>query len=215
MSGRRIIVPLHQHEVEGLMQVSARIPVIAVAALMLSCASSQAKIVLAQKGETATLSGAIEAGDEFVFREFMRRPEARQIRTTYLSSPGGIILSAREIARDIRAAGISTVVDAARGACSSACTGIFAGGVQRYYLNAPPHDRQGGKPSGLGFHEGNSAGRHGREYSGNATAAMINIYYEMGVSGAARVVTSADWKGMFYLSGPRALELGIATSLGR
>lgn len=182
--------------------------------LLAASSFSAAAIELSQKGSTASLSGGIIDGDQYKFRDFMARPEASQIKTLYLHSPGGKVNPAREIARAIRAAGLATVVDASRNRCNSACTGIFTAGVRRHYINAPAEDRDGGADRGIGFHEGNAVGASGKkDYSGSATSTMINTYYEMGVPGASQVVTKAAFNKMHYISGQTALSLGIATSL--
>ncbi len=63
-------------------------------------------------------------------------------------------------------AGLVTVVDASRDSCNSACTGLFAAGVRRLYLNAGFPDGAAVK-TGLGFHEGNAPQQSGgRGYSG-------------------------------------------------
>ncbi len=178
-------------------------------------ASAANAIELTQRGNAAFLSGGIRDGDEFIFRDFLARPEASQIKVIYLHSPGGKVDPARVIARAIRAAGLATAVDGSKAFCNSACTGIFTAGVARHYISAPTADRDGGANLGIGFHEGNSVGQAGRGYSGGATAAMINTYYEMGVPGAAQVVTKAAFNKMHYISGATATSLGIATSLQR
>lgn len=172
-------------------------------------------IEVSQRGATAMLNGSIKQGDDLVFRDFMARPEAKQIRILYLNSSGGRVFAAAEIARMVRKAGLKTVVDAGKSYCESACTGIFTGGVARHYINAGGvADGIGGKRVGLGFHEGNSAASGTRSYSGGATAAMIDTYYEMGVPGAAKVVTNASFNKIHRVSAQTALSLGIATSLG-
>ena len=42
---------------------------------------------------------------------------------------------------------------------------------------------------------------------------MINIYYEMGVPGAAELITKSDPRGIYSISAATAQSLGIATSL--
>jgi hypothetical protein len=172
-------------------------------------------VELSQKGPAALISGAIKDGDHFKLREFLARPEAAQIRTFYLDSPGGRIDPAREMARQIREKGYTTAVDAARGRCESACTGLFVAGTRRLYLNAGAiSDGEGKIKRGLGFHEGNSSQRAGgRGYSGGATSGMVNIYYEMGVPGAASLVTKAAFNSMYHISAQTALSLGVATGL--
>lgn len=183
--------------------------------MMLCLTSGQAAhaIEISHNGSTATLSGPIRDGDQFRLREFLATPEGRQVKMLRLTSPGGRVFPAREMARDIRSAGLVTIVDASRDSCNSACTGLFAAGVRRLYLNAGFEDGAAVK-TGLGFHEGNAPQQSGgRGYSGPATADMNNIYYEMGVPGAASLITKATFNRMYKISGQTALSLGIATSL--
>lgn len=166
-----------------------------------------------QKGIVLAIGGPIRNGDQHLLRDYLGRPEAGQIKVVYLSSVGGFIFPANEMARLIREKGYATVVDAARGQCSSACTGLFAAGTRRYYLNAGFSDGDAKQRGGLGFHAGSSVGRTGHDYSGAASAAMIAMYYEMGVPGAASLMTGSEFKGVHRLSGKTALSLGIATNL--
>lgn len=172
-------------------------------------------IELSQKGAAVLVSGPINDGDQYKLRDFLAQPEAAQIRTIYLDSPGGCIDPAREMARQIREKGYTTVVDAGRGRCESACTGLFVAGTRRLYLNAGAIvDTEGKTKRGLGFHEGNAPqSSGGRGYSGGATSGMVNIYYEMGVPGAASLITKATFKSMYHISAQTALSLGIATGL--
>ncbi len=170
-------------------------------------------IEVAQRGSTIILQGKIDPGDEFIFKDFLAKTKPGQIKAVYLSGPGGFITAAREIAREIRKAGLTTVVDASRSRCYSACTGLFVAGVRRHYVNTSAVS-DGGNKGGLGFHEGSAPSRTStRDYSGAATAAMINMYYEMGVPGAATVVSRAANTSIYTVSGATALSLGIATSL--
>lgn len=186
----------------------------ALAVIGLACAPANA-MDIGQKGSAALLSGPIKDGDEFKLRDFLARPEAAAIRVIYLDSPGGRIYPAREMARQIREKGLATVVDASRARCESACTGLFVAGTRRLYINAGAiGDGDARTKRGLGFHEGNvlhNTGRHG--YSGAATSAMVNIYYEMGVPGAAALITKAEYNTMHHVSAQTALSLGIATAL--
>lgn len=186
----------------------------AVCAVML-VAVPAAAVEISQRGAAAQISGPIKDGDQFKLRDFLARPEAAQIRTIYLDSPGGRIDPAREMARQIREKGYATAVDASRGRCESACTGLFVAGTRRLYLNAGAViDGDARTKRGLGFHEGNSPQSSGRKgYSGTATAGMVKIYYEMGVPGAASLITRSSFDSMFHISGQTALSLGIATAL--
>lgn len=167
------------------------------------------------RGTTVMISGPVKLGDNARFDEFMAQPAAANARVFVVNSPGGAIGVALHIARQIRRRGGTTVADG-RSQCESACTVMFAGGVNRHYINtAGLQDRLGGARGGLGFHEGNNANAdgRGRQYSGGATAAMINAYYELGIGGAAQFATKAGHNGMYRLSGQTALSSGIATSL--
>ena len=166
-------------------------------------------------GESLWLRGHISAGDQHRFHDLIESAGAGRILAVHLDSPGGDIYSAGEIARQIRTAGLSTVVDAAQHVCASSCTIIFAGGVKRIYLNA---ERVGGLSSGsgfkgLGFHEAAYTGQTGPgSFSGEATALMVALYQELGVPGAAGLVGHAPPYAIYGLSGPMALKLGIATA---
>jgi hypothetical protein len=166
-------------------------------------------------GKTLWLRGRIDAGDQLKFHDLIGSAGARRALAVHLDSPGGDIYSAGEIAREIRTAGLSTVVDASQHLCASSCTIIFVGGVRRIYLNA---DHVGGLSDGrgfrgLGFHEGALASQYGPEsYSGAATALMISLYQQLGVPSAAELVDRATPEAIYGLSGAMALRLGIATS---
>ena len=180
----------------------------------LAFATGAQAIDLRAQGAAAYLSGDIRSGDEFVFRDFLAKTPA--VRTLYLSSSGGFVLPTVEIARQVRKAGLATAVDAARAKCQSACTGIFVAGVRRHYFNAGAIvegvETKGGV--GLGFHEANAFSVSGkRSYSGGGTAQMINIYYEMGVPGAAEIITKSGPRSIYSISAATAQTLGIATSL--
>lgn len=162
--------------------------VVAAVAAFIGWGGEAAAVEFLQKGVVLAIGGPIRNGDQYLLRDYLARPEAGQIKIVYLSSTGGFIFPANEMARTIREKGYATVVDAARGQCSSACTGLFVAGTRRYYLNA-------------GFADG------------DATAAMINMYYEMGVPGAASLMTGSEFRGVHRLSGKTALALGIATNL--
>jgi hypothetical protein len=163
-------------------------------------------------GRTITISGEIVPGDQFKFRDLMKETGVAAIR---LNSPGGDIGTAGAIARQIRAAGSITIVDAARDSCISACTILFAGGQRRLYLNA---ERVGesSDPSdfrGLGFHQANHPDQAGAgRFSGEGTAQMKSLYYEFGVPNAATLAKSASPDEVFLITGREAVAMGIATA---
>ena len=185
------------------------------AGCVVAAASPAQALEFAVRGNAVFLSGVVKLGDNVKYDAFMANAPAANARVFHLDSPGGTIGIALHIARDIRRRGGATVVDG-RKACESACTLMFAGGATRHYVNtASLPDRLGGARGGLGFHEGNNANAdgRGRQYSGGATAAMVNGYYEMGVGNAAQFATKAGHTGMYRVSGASALASGIATSL--
>lgn len=170
----------------------------------------------AQRGPIAIMAGDIKAGDADAFKAFMARPEARDIRQLHLASGGGNIREARAIGQMVRDAKLTTVVDASRSVCYSACTGIFAAGRQRHYINAQTIIdgislmKQDG---GLGFHEGSVVTPEGRKAHALANEAMADFYRDMGVPNAARLINRADFDKIHRINGTTALANGIATSL--
>ena len=165
-------------------------------------------------GKSIWLTGHILSGDQYKFRDVIEHAGAGHVAAVYLDSPGGDIYSAGEIARQIRSAGLSTVVDASRHRCASSCTIIFVGGVRRFYRNA---ESVGGISAGrgfrgLGFHEGAVSGQSGPgSFSGMATGLMVALYHELGVPNAATLVDYAPPEAIYGLSGAMAMKLGIAT----
>ncbi len=172
---------------------------------------------LVARGDTIYLGGAIKPGDSIEFANFIKHAPKGSYHNVYLASGGGFIVEAIEIGRVIREAGFATIVDASKSFCASACTAIFASGIKRIYLNsaAIADGIPKGGCAGLGFHDGsNAASRDANHYSGEASALMINAYYEFGVPGAAQVISKSPPNNIFLLSGKTALALGIATALG-
>lgn len=74
------------------------------------------------------LTGAIEPGDAERFADFMTGREAPQ--TVFLNSPGGSVVDALLIGRQIRDLGANTTMSAAD-ICLSACPYLLAAGVER------------------------------------------------------------------------------------
>ena len=89
------------------------------AATFLACAmlvvtTGANAVELSRNGADAVLSGPIQSGDDHIFHLFLSKPGAPPIRNLYLNSPGGMVFEAYKISELVRAAGITTVVDAAR-----------------------------------------------------------------------------------------------------
>ncbi|RFB79363.1 hypothetical protein [Methylovirgula sp. 4M-Z18] len=188
--------------------------IIAVGALFLG-KSGQA-LDISRSGTTLMLSGPIFSGDDIALRDALASAPTRVI---YLNSPGGFIATAGEMGRLIREQHLTTVVDAARARCLSACTVLFASGTTRLYLNA---DRltEGPMPirgfTGLGYHSGSSTtSLDSNRYSGAGTSYLIDYYYEFGSPAAADLVTKAPPNVVYRVSGPTAVAMGLATGTGR
>ena len=187
----------------------------ALAVVCFSCAGAGAS-EMSIAGNGLWLRGHIVPGDQVKFRELIDNAVQGRIAVVHLDSPGGDIYTAGEIARQIRSAGMTTVVDASRDICASSRAVIFAGGVKRVYLHA---GRVGGLSTGRGFkgssfHEAvvsDLAG--GGSLNGEATAVMVARFRELGAPDAAELVDYAPPCAIYGLSGPMALELGIATTL--
>jgi len=186
------------------------------AGFVLAAAPAAHALQFSQSGSSLILNGPIEAGDDHQLRMFLSRPGASQIRLVYLNSPGGMVYEAYKISEMIRAAGLSTVVDAGRASCASACTTIFVGGVRRYYLNAQSIvDGDANQNHGLGFHQASSwSGRQGeRQYSYQGSSTMVATFREMGVPGASKLIDRAKFGNLYRVSGNTARMLGVATDL--
>ena len=168
-------------------------------------------IELKLSGTTVYMSGSIKPGDEYKFRDFL---EGKTIKHVNLRSSGGKIRVAGDIGRQVRSKSLTTIVDASKSFCRSACTIIFAAGIQRVYLNGE-NIKDGvtkSKRNGLAYHEANDWLRNGRKgQSGAGTAEAINWYYEFGSPNAAKLATKAGWKEYYYISSGTAKALGIAT----
>lgn len=167
------------------------------------------------KGALVLLAGPIKPGDSSRFRDFLKAAPAGRYHAVALASGGGVIIEAVEIARIIRAEHMATVVDAERFLCASACTILFAGGTERFYINAGRIvDGSNQRRTGLGFHDGNNAlSLDAHHYSGRASGLVIDAYYEFGIPAAAQLVSRAAPNQLYIVSGETALRLGIATRL--
>ena len=187
-----------------------------VAALPLAVSPAHA-IEVVSKGNAILLSGAIKLGDEYVFRDRLAAEKATGLRTIWLASPGGSVDAAVWIARKLRQDGWTTVVDASRGACASACTILFSAGVRRHYI-ATERLKTGvvsfAEGRGLGYHQGGtSLSRQPGGFSGAATAFVIATYHEFGTPAAATLADLSPPNRIYVLPGKDALAKGIATSL--
>jgi hypothetical protein len=188
----------------------------AVAAVATIFAFPASAVWLSENGATATLTGSIETGDDAIFRAFLDRPRAQPIRVIYLSSHGGKLTPAIEIARVIRKAGITTAVQADSSVCSSACTVIFAGGIRRHNINGNSVFEGMTSLTGLGFHPSHRAGGSRvslSTLSEGGTERMRKFYAEMGMPRATELMEKAAINTLYRPGGQTSLTLRIATSL--
>jgi Fe-Mn family superoxide dismutase len=105
-------------------------------AVLPAAASPALALDISARGADIFLNGPINLGDHAKFERFMMENHGQSFRTVHLNSPGGWSSDMREIARDIRKARLNTAVDGSRAICASACTVLFAAGVQRFYHGA-------------------------------------------------------------------------------
>jgi len=170
---------------------------------------------LSENGATAMLSGNIDEGDADNFAQFLARPRSAPIKYLNLDSQGGRVSVAAEIARDVRRAGIATIVDASTSRCESACTLIFAGGVRRFYLHADGVVDGIGSGMGIAFHRGNDLNATGmaKQEDPRVTRRMINTFQTMGMPAARQFVMKAGVSDLYRISAKTALASHMATSL--
>ena len=177
-----------------------------------------ADVELEARGAVAFLhSERLLPGDEETFEQFLAEPRQEPIRIVYLDSRGGSTQTAIEIGRSIRAHHIATAFHVGHGRCVSACTTMFVGGVQRYYIGSD--DVQDGVAThlGLGFHPSQGGAR--------AEDLVSDYYRDMGVEGAnglryrvySRESVMEPTEGrntnrLFFAGGRSALAAGVATS---
>ena len=185
-------------------------------ALLVLCAQPVAAMEYSRNGVTVTLSGNIKPDDEHMMPKFFDRPENAGIRYINLVSGGGSVNAAIEVGRQIRRRNFETIVDGGRANCSSACTILFGSGVKRHYINSGAVQdgafKFGG--NGLGFHQASTQlSRQPSSFSGAGTGMVIGAYYEFGIGGASGLADKAPPNMIYRLSGPSAVQLGIATSL--
>jgi hypothetical protein len=176
---------------------------------------------ISARGADIYLSGGIELGSHARFERFILENKGKTFRTVHLNSPGGWSGDMREIARDIRRLGLNTAVDGSRAVCASACTVLFAAGVQRFYYNAdrvPEGVQKADRSPGLGYHGANNSASTilmSRQSPGAGMQGIINMYYELGSPAGASLATKAEPSQLYKINGRTALSTGIATSAAR
>jgi hypothetical protein len=143
------------------------------------------------------LHGTFGAGSAERVRALL--DETRSIRTVALSSPGGRLREASEIARMVRRRGLDTYVDTR---CESACTFVFLAGKDRA---ATPNAR-------IGFHRPSFAGLAPMGFD-PATRGMLDTYRSAGIPKSfLDRVAATDPARMWY---PEQRELEAAGVINR
>ncbi len=174
-----------------------------------------AGVCLSESGSRAYISGEIEMGDEKKFEEFLGKIREKPLKVVFLEGYGGSLGASVLIGRMIRKAKLSTAMRADRALCESACTMIFAGGVQRYYINGQRISDGFSSRGGLGYHPSHTRdpSRMFGTHSDRGTQAMGAYYREMGAPRAIELASQAAFNTIYRPSGKTALEMKIATSL--
>ena len=97
------------------------------------------------------------------------------------------------------------------------CTLIFAGGIQRYYLNAAGISDGSSSGRGIAFHRGNDADATGRgkQEDQRVTQNMIATFNAMGMPDAQEFVMRAGVDRLYRISAATALASHVATDLTR
>jgi hypothetical protein len=193
----------------------------AIAAALFATIAPAAALDISARGADIYLTGSIELGSHARFERFILENKGKTFRIVHLNSPGGWSGDMREIARDIRKMGLNTAVDGSRAVCASACTVLFAAGVQRFYYNAdrvPEGLQKATTAPGLGYHGANNSASTiimARQSPGAGMQGIINMYYELGSSAAAGLANKAEPSQLYKINGRTAMSLGIATSTAR
>lgn len=189
----------------------------ALAAVLASALPAQATLYMSERGGVVYLSGEFEVGDEVKFAAFLAQPRQTRLSVVYLDSFGGAIVAGIRIGRLIRKARLATAVDADAARCDSACTLIFAGGVQRHYVGGAGVFEGNSGRGGLGYHPAHTRDPAWTraEFSTKGTQVMAAFYREMGQPRAAELMQKSGFSTIYRPSGETALAYRIATSLER
>lgn len=161
------------------------------------------------------LQGFIGHEADYVFDEVLKRSErlgcARPL-TLMLESPGGGLIDGLALGRQVHEEGMQTI---ARYACASACSIVFLGGAERILS---------GSRAAIGFHQvvrlrGNQKIEDGDcvTHRASSSASELQAYLRHVVHRTAdwiyNIVMETSCKSMTWVTGRRALELGVATRL--
>lgn len=185
---------------------------IAACVIFLFTAPTQAAWFAARDG-LLMLRGAIEMGDAHALATRLKADPG--LRVLRLDSYGGSVKGAIELGEIVRRAKLTTLVDASRDVCDSACTMIFAAGVARHYLNAEAMTEGFSGQAGLGYHRSYMRGDRVTPptLSDEGERLMMAYYRKMGAKAAVALARRGTISSFWRPNGPTALRLGLATSL--
>jgi len=158
------------------------------------------------------LQGAIDKETKFKFDEVVARSEKLGCDKPWLmlESPGGLLFDGFSLGRELRTHGFRTIT---RYDCASACAIIFMGGVERVLA---------GSRARIGLHQAavvyaDTRGRRCEAVMDSPAMRDFRRYLAFVIpetsSQVMDVITHTSCNDITYVSGARAVDLGVATSL--
>ena len=182
------------------------------------CARGEGGIQLSQSDKFILLQGGICPGDDKRFKTFLSTVPP-SIRLIKLASGGGNGGAAQAIGVMVREGGYNTYVDGARDRCASACTHIFAAGIERFYASSNEIKTGRDSRAGLGYHYLNSRRTDqtdddkDRIFNATTVVYLKKMLAPAGVEAVTALMSNNRTTQMTWLNGNEALQAGIATSL--
>ena len=157
------------------------------------------------------LQGFVSQHASFKFDDVVKKAAAvgcSQPLVMLLESPGGSLFDGISLGQEVRSQGLRTV---ARYACASACAIIFLGGSDRLLV---------GSRAQIGFHQAALIGEKERRCDKTMDSpgvVRLRRYLHFVVPADAdrifRIIMETSCDSIDWVSGQRALELGVATKL--
>ncbi len=182
------------------------------------CARGEGGIQLSMTDRFILLQGGICPGDDKKFKSFLSAVPPN-IRLIKLVSGGGNGGAAQAIGVMLREARFNTFVDGTRDRCASACTHIFASGVERFYAGSSEIKTGRDARVGLGYHYLNSRrtdqtdDEKDKIFNATALVYLKKMLAPAGVEAVTALMSNNRTTQMTWLNGNEALNAGIATSL--
>jgi len=170
-------------------------------------------IVSSQDGKCViALQGAIDKETRFKFDEVVARSEKLGCDKPWLmlESPGGLLFDGFSLGRELRTHGFRTIT---RYDCASACAIIFMGGVERVLA---------GSRARIGLHQAAYVNPQTKQRScdigmDSPSVHDLRRYLAFAVPATSSqimdVIAHTSCNSITWVSGARAVDLGVATSL--